>query len=60
MNGGVPETEDQTYLKKTANLGELVQKLQRPWYVKPVIPDINSDTTQKVPEISNENYKKLD
>lgn len=36
--GKQPE-DDMEYLKKTANLGELVQKMQRPWYVKAVKPE---------------------
>ncbi len=35
--GGAP-VEDE-FLKKTANLGDLVRKMQRPWYAREVNPD---------------------
>lgn len=36
--------ENMEYLKKTANLGELVHKMQRPWYVKAKLP-LEEETT---------------
>ena len=36
-NTGLKREEE--YLKKTANLGQLVEKMQRPWYVKAVKPE---------------------
>jgi hypothetical protein len=30
--------EDDEYLKKTANLGDLMEKVHRPWYAKTLPP----------------------
>lgn len=39
LQAGVKTLAQDEYLKKTANLGQLVEKMQRPWYVKSVQPE---------------------
>lgn len=42
---GVPAEDE--YLKRTAKLGDLVRKMQRPWYAREVNPEGASDKAEK-------------
>ena len=40
MEKNLEPPEEEEFLKKTANLGDLMQKVHRPWYAKTLPPTI--------------------
>lgn len=42
---GVPAEDE--YLKRTAKLGDLVRKMQRPWYTREVNPEGPNETSER-------------
>ena len=56
-NGGIPI--DENLEKKTDKLGEMVAKMQRPWYVKAVKPEVAAQSSIPFDE-ANKKYHSLD